>query len=208
MKATTDVAVQCRCGAVRGVAAVSPSTGNHAVCYCDDCQAFQHFLGREQDVLDSQGGTDIFQMSPVKLTLSAGAERLACIRLTPKGLLRWYTSCCNTPIGNTRGAGVPFIGLVCACLHGPAAALGPIRARAFPESAKGGASAVPKDGAPLLLILARVLGFIVRWRLRGDHRRSPLFDSATGAPRAVPRIVTAAQREDLRRRCASWRAAS
>lgn len=29
------------------------------------------------------------------------AENLACLRLTDKGLLRWYSTCCQTPIGNT-----------------------------------------------------------------------------------------------------------
>ena len=33
------------------------------VCYCDDCQAFLHYLGRA-DLLDALGGTDIVQMAP------------------------------------------------------------------------------------------------------------------------------------------------
>ena len=61
---------------------VSPGAGNHAVCYCDDCQAFAHFLGRAADILDPHGGTEIFQMSPARIALTAGTERLACMRLS------------------------------------------------------------------------------------------------------------------------------
>ena len=208
MVTTTTLALQCRCGSVRGVAAVSPSTGNHAVCYCDDCQAFAHFLGRANDVLDANGGTDIFQMSPAGLKLTAGVERVACIRLSSKGLLRWYASCCNTPIGNTMASsGVPFIGLIRAFAREPAgAALGPIRARAFPHRAKGDQAAIPKDGSPAFVMILRIIGSILRWRLRGDHRRSPLFDATTGQPLATPRVLRDSERAELRQRCATWRA--
>src|SRR5262245_25612243 len=97
-----DLAIRCDCGAVRGVArGVSGERGNRVVCYCDDCQSFAHVLERSEDTLDAHGGTEIFQMSPAQLEFTAGADRLACLRLTPKGLLRWYASCCRTPIGNT-----------------------------------------------------------------------------------------------------------
>ena len=64
MATDTELALRCRCGTVRGVARdVAPSTVNHCFCYCDDCQAFAHFLGRADDVLDAYGGTEITQMS-------------------------------------------------------------------------------------------------------------------------------------------------
>jgi hypothetical protein len=207
---TAGLALQCRCGAVRGVLTVTPASGNHCVCYCKDCQAFAHFLGHADDMLDAQGGTDIFQTSQASVVLKTGIDRVACIRLTPKGLTRWYASCCNTPIGNTLGtAAVPFIGVTTLFAREPKnAVLGPIRARAFPESAKDGRHAVPAGGLPMPYVMARALWLMLRWRLRGDHRRSPLFDSATGKPRAVPRVLTGAEREDLRRRCATWRGAA
>ena len=93
--------------------------------------------------------------------------KIAAIRLTEKGLVRWYASCCNTPIGNTMAAsGVPFIGVVGAFIAAPSAALGPIRGRGFAKSAKGGRDAVPKDGLPDLVMVARVLVKLLRWRLR------------------------------------------
>ena len=135
-----DLPLRCRCGAVRGIARDAvPSKVNHCFCYCDDCQAFAHHLGRADDVLDAHGGTEITQMSPANVTFSAGADKIAAIRLTDKGLVRWYASCCNTPIGNTMAAsGVPFIGVVQAFIAAPSAALGPIRGRGFAKSAKGG----------------------------------------------------------------------
>ena len=99
-----DVPLRCRCGRVRGVASdVSPSSGFRFVCYCKDCQAFAHFLERP-DVLDPAGGTDIFQMPPACVKLTAGTETVRCLRLSDKGVLRWYTDCCRTPIGNTAAS--------------------------------------------------------------------------------------------------------
>lgn len=206
MARTEDVALRCRCGTVRGVArAVSPSTINHCFCYCDDCQAFAHFLGREGDVLDAYGGTEVVQMSQANVALTAGVEKLAAMRLTDKGLMRWYAGCCNTPIGNTLATpALPFIGLIRAFIDAPQAVLGPVRGRGFAGNAKGGRAAVPKDGSPDVIMLARVLPKLLGWRLRGDHKRSAFFDSAN-RPRAQPRVLEAAEREDLRQRCARWR---
>ena len=56
--------LSCSCGEVRGlVTGVSPNTVNRVVCYCDDCQAFLHHLGRA-DLLDAHGGIDIVQVAP------------------------------------------------------------------------------------------------------------------------------------------------
>src|SRR5262245_33105196 len=95
-----DLPLRCRCGATRGVAShVSPSTGFRFVCYCEDCQAFARFLGRT-DVLDAAGGTDIFQMPPAHVKLTAGTDAMRCLSLSNK-VLRWYSDCCHTPIANT-----------------------------------------------------------------------------------------------------------
>jgi hypothetical protein len=55
-------------------------------------------------------------------------------------------------------------------------------------------------------MVARVFAKLIGWRLRGDHKRSALFDRATGRPLAEPRVLAAAEREELRQRCAQWRA--
>jgi hypothetical protein len=122
-------------------------------------------------------------------------------------MIRWYASCCRTPIGNTMAtSAMPFIGVIKAFIDAPSAALGPIRGRGFAKSAKGGTAAVPRDGLPEIVMIARVLAKVLRWRLRGDHQRSALRDAATGKPLAEPRVLGEAEREELRRRCAQWRA--
>jgi hypothetical protein len=185
---------------VRAVArGVAPETGNHCVCYCNDCQAFAKALDRV-DVLDANGGTDIFQLSQARFEFTHGVEHVAWLRLTPKGLARWYASCCNTPIGNTLASpGVPFVGVIRAFVREPASdALGPIRARVFRECATGDAAAIPPDNQSRWTMLLRIFGLVISWRLRGDHKRSPFFDAATGAPLKEPRILTEAERAALR----------
>jgi hypothetical protein len=201
-----ELRIRCSCGNLQGVAReVSPDGGNHAVCYCDDCQAFAHFLGRAADVLDRHGGTEIFQMSPAHIALTAGTERLACMRLSPRGICRWYASCCNTPIGNTAPTGgIPFIGLIHRCIERPAddpsleKTLGPLRGRVFTKFATGDAATRPA-GTLVFLPLLSFAGFALRWRLRGDHRHSIFFDARTLTPTATPRVLSLAERQRLRR---------
>ena len=88
---------------------VSPSTGTRVICYCQSCQAFARFLGGT-GILDAHGGSDILQVSPSHVRITEGIDRLRSMRLTEKGLIRWYTDCCKTPVGNTIGGGFPFIG--------------------------------------------------------------------------------------------------
>lgn len=197
-----DLPVRCSCGTLRGVASgVSEAAGNRLVCYCDDCQSFPHFLGQADRVLDAHGGTDIFQMSPARLRFTEGTDQLVCMRLRPRGLLRWYAACCKTPIANTPPRrGLPFVGLIHACVDHAAdgrsrdESLGPIRARVHARFAKGDRSGLDAhDKAPASLVL-RFMRVLVMARLRGDHTRSPFFDAA-GAPCATPHVLS---RDELR----------
>src|SRR5262249_2209217 len=107
----TQADFQCRCGEVRGrLASASPGTVNRVICYCDDSQALAHLLGRA-DLLDVRGGSDIVQVAPASITFEQGQHRIAGLRLTPKGLFRWYARCCNTPVGNTISPAIPFVGI-------------------------------------------------------------------------------------------------
>ena len=73
--------LRCSCGQVRGhVADPSPRTVNRVVCYCADCQAFAHRLGRA-DLLNAQGGSDIVQVAPAALTFVQGQDRITGLRL-------------------------------------------------------------------------------------------------------------------------------
>src|SRR3989344_5726943 len=107
----SDVSLKCNCGKVRGVACnISPEAGTRLVCYCSDCRAFiLHLCGEK--LLDQYGGADNFQMAIANFKITQGIDHLRCLRLTEKGMFRWYTDCCKTPIGNTLSAGVPFVAL-------------------------------------------------------------------------------------------------
>jgi Family of unknown function (DUF6151) len=198
--------IRCVCGALQGEARdVAPEVGNHAVCYCNDCQAFAHFLGRSSEVLDSNGGTEIFQMSPALVRFTAGTDRLGCVRLTDKGLRRWYAACCRTPIGNTMASGgMAFVGVLPFCFERPAddpglqRALGPILVRAFRRYAKGDASVIPADRILFALDVLRLIRLLLWWKLRGDSRRSPFFDPQTGRPTVEAKVLDATELSALR----------
>lgn len=204
---TTALPIRCRCGSLRGTMLdLSPERGIHAVCYCDDCQAFCRYL-KADTLLDERGGTDIFQMAPASLRIEAGAEHLRCVRLSKKGLMRWYVGCCNTPIGNTMAwARMPFVGVVLACVD-PSVdaatrerAIGRPRFCGFPQYARGGLppGAPPSTGAQWI---ARMLRFLAGGFLRAHHRPSPFF-RADGSPVAQPTVLSPSERADLQPRAA------
>ena len=89
-----QIELRCRCGEVRGMAAnLSPRSVNRIVCYCDDCQAFAHQIGRA-DLLDPQGGSDIVQLAPAAVSFTQGQHRIVGLRLKPGGrsaLRHWHT---------------------------------------------------------------------------------------------------------------------
>lgn len=199
-----ELPLRCRCGQVRGVAhGLSPSSGFRFVCYCTDCQAFARFLGRA-DVLDAAGGTDILQMPPARVTLTAGADALRCVRLGRNSkVLRWYADCCGTPVANTAtSARFPLVAMIHSCMDHAAdgrsrdAALGPPLCRIFAGSARGPLppTAPPPPSARLFL---RRASMILRWWLRGLARPTPFFYPSTGAPRCAPRVLTPSERAAL-----------
>lgn len=190
--------IQCICGAVQGSLLGSASI-NRCVCYCRSCQAFARFLQREKETLDEQGGSDIIQTQTANLSFSRGIENLACMQLSSKGILRWYSSCCRTPIGNTlHSAKFSFVGLIHTCfeLAGPELeeAIGPVQMRVNTQSAKGH----PKPKASgLVLGLPRVFLGILKARLNGSYRKNPFFDLRNDTPICQPRILLPEELDDL-----------
>ena len=205
--------LRCRCGTLQGQVH-DPRNSNHGVCYCRDCQAFAHFLGRPGEVLDERGGTEVIQVLPRNVVFTQGADALACMRLTSKGLVRWYAACCKTPVGNTLDTPkMSFIGLVHTCLKGAPEAVnsaagsaggstgggsgtggksldevfGPVRCWVNPGGAKG-------EPKPKVAGLWRALGWffgnVVRARLNGDYRKTPFFNMATGQPVVQPLVLS------------------
>ena len=201
---STKAELRCRCGEVRGVVAdASPRTVNRAVCCCDDCQAFIHRLGRA-DLLNAQGGTDIVQVAPASLSFVQGQDRIRAVRLTSKGLYRWYASCCNTPIGNTLSPSVPFVGIVASTFdHSRQRAsdvFGEPRGGVFGKFAIGKAPAGVAARVSLSLLL-HTIGKVLTWRLRGSAWPHPFFKRDTGAPAYPFEVLSHEEREALRPSC-------
>ena len=192
--------LQCTCGRVRGYVDNTRSA-NRAVCYCRDCQAFAHFLGRASEVLDERGGSDIIQTLPKFLKITSGVDSIGCMRLTPTGLVRWYSTCCSTPIGNTLiNPKLSFIGLVHSCLKSRERSLdesfGPVASYVNTAGARG----TPKPKAVGQgWMMARAIRSILLARLNGDYRYTPFFRSEDGAPIAAPRVLSNAERSELMR---------
>jgi len=198
----SDLALRCECGHVRGVASeVSPSTGYRVLCYCKDCQAFARFL-EQADVLDTAGGTDIFQMPPGRVKLTAGMDAMRCLRLSNRGIYRWYTDCCRTPIGNTAGPRVPLIGLIHCFMdheadgHSRDVVLGPPLCRIYERSAVGPLPSTP-TAPPSFRVSVRRASKMFGWWMRGLARPTPFFDDSTNAPCSAPRVLTRSERAAL-----------
>ena len=187
-----DVNVKCKCGTVTGVIrAVSAASSNHVLCPCSACQAYAHYLGRADDMMDDQGYSDIFQVDPATLEIHAGHGHLACMQVTDKGPLRWYTDCCKTPVGNTLPkGGIPFVGvfpMICgyrAMSPEVVKLVGPVRAVAFE---KPPVSFGQKFRAFRMMIHLSFL--MLRWRIRGGKSWRPFFDQDTLAPIRKPYLL-------------------
>jgi len=188
----TTISLKCKCGAVKGsVNHVSPGVGNHIVCYCKDCQAFANHLSRSDDILDEWGGTGIYQTAPWHINIHKGIEYLQCLRLTPKGLYRWYTGCCNTPVGNTISANFPFIGVIHSFMdkdEQTESKLGPVKGYYKLELAKGKVPvSIQNKGMPKGTTIT-VLWRLFKWKLTARNKPNPFFDKS-GQSISKPKIL-------------------
>jgi hypothetical protein len=184
--------LRCKCGTVRGTVALETGHGMRVVCYCGDCRAFAHAIARS-DVLDANGGSEIYWTTPSRMQLTAGVDQVRCLRLSEKGIFRWYAGCCNTPIANTLGnPGMPFVSLLTGFIDAPdPSALGP-QHYVQTERALG---TLPSHVKPSKIIVRAIIN-IIGARLRGHHKPNALFPG--GKPIAVPRVLASTEREALR----------
>lgn len=187
----SDLKFSCKCGTLSGVLHdVSPKAGSRVVCYCKDCQAGAHAL-KADHVLNSRAGTDIFQTVPSLVDIQTGKEHLACMRLSPKGLMRWYAGCCDTPLFNTLSSpGLTFVGIATSNLQGNKDALGPVIA------VNKGECATPGDPIKSYGFLSagwQIMKRNLSAKLRRD-KATPFFD-ASGHPVVTPRVLTLEERK-------------
>ena len=191
------VPLRCRCGQAQGCVEFVPRSSMHVVCYCNDCRAFVHALGRP-DILDKFGGSELFVTTPSNLRLSSGLEKLRCLRLSEQGMLRWYWVCCNTPLANTTAKpGVPFVSIHRAFIDlDDSDALGPMK-RVQARFAIG--SPPPRaEPSQSLATIVKIMCFLLIGRLRGAHRPNPLF--IDGEPAITPHVLSPSDRDALRER--------
>ena len=187
----TSIVLKCECGAVIGTAHnITSKSGNRVACCCCDCQAFAKFLENEARTLDEFGGTEIYQTSQSQIKIESGHENLKSLKLTSKGLTRWYTSCCNTPVANTMGASLPFCGIIHSFTDIPDRdkTLGNVRAYCQTQHAIGmpdHPKSHPKFPVGLTL---RILRQILQWKIQGKQRPSPFYDE-DGYPISEPLIL-------------------
>jgi len=190
MNLMPEIKLKCSCGKVKGKTQnISESSGTRLMCCCDDCQSFAQYLKQESSVLDQYGGTDIFQMPISHVKITAGTEQISSIRLSDKGLYRWYTKCCNTPIGNTMGPEAPFIGVIHNFIDNAASRdqeLGKSKGHIQTKFAK---QEVPVNlkGSSFKIIL-RSLSKLIIWKIKGFNKPSVFFDDK-GKPIARPKLL-------------------
>jgi len=189
MKLATHYPLECACGRLKGTLAAGAKY-MRAVCYCRDCQAYAESLGEPGKVLDANGGTDVVASLQAYVRFTDGIGQLACLSLTGRGLLRWYASCCNTPIANTpRDPRISYVGIIHTALGRDEgrldATFGPPRLATNVDSAR---DAVASNHIRTLTATLRIIARVAQARLNGSWRRSPFFGSEL-RPLVNPRVL-------------------
>jgi Family of unknown function (DUF6151) len=172
---TMTHSIRCNCGKLKGTLTRNKDV-NRCVCYCADCQAFAHFLKRENEILDQRGGTSIIQTIPAN------------------GLLRWYAACCNTP----PNLNTSFIGLIHNCLSSDQnlldKAFGPVSMHVNIKYAIG------EDKPKLIGFLSgtlRIIVMVLKARLNGSYKRTPFFVLESGDPIVTPKVLSDQELKDV-----------
>nr|WP_170417505.1 DUF6151 family protein [Ruegeria atlantica] len=189
-KVAKDTPFSCSCGSLHGrISAAGVKHGTHVVCYCHDCRAAQLYFGQPDP---APGPVEILQMLPEEIVFDGGAEHLALMQLSPKGMLRWYASCCNAPLATTPTTPkFPFAGFIVKRIPDPNG-LGPITTRGFIPSGHG-KQTHKKIGAAVYGLVTRV----AKSRLSGSWKNTPFFDPDTFAPVAEPVVLSKSERAAL-----------
>lgn len=174
--------LSCACGKTNwSISANAP--GRHLVCHCKDCQTFARFTGHSE-IMGDHGGTHVYQTVPAGFSFTSNSD-LRCLRLSPKGILRWYAGCCGTPIANTLArANFPMIGAI---VPAPATAFGPVKGHVNVDSTRG---AVKESGleSAVVTLFGRAIGAFFQMKTRS------VFFTETGEPVVTPKVLTLAER--------------
>lgn len=190
--------IQCECGQFKAELTRFPkNTPGRFTCYCDDCQAFLHFIKREE-LLDQNGGSEIIPAYPADFKITSGINVLKCVRLSPKGMYRFYTSCCSYPVANTDPVR-PWVGIMSGMYKAKNPdildqQLGPNKISFMGQFAKG----TPPPGTPDKIDfkgIVAVLPFLVKGKLLKKAKPSPFFDN--GECIVTPKVLTLEERRQI-----------
>lgn len=189
-KVAKQTAFACNCGKLFGsITARGVQYGTHVVCFCRDCRAAQIYFGQPDPAPEP---VDIFQMAPEEIRIDGGIEHLAAMRLGPKGMLRWYASCCNAPLATTSNTPkFPFAGFDVKRVSDPDC-LGPVTTQGFIPQADG-----KHKHKRLGYAVAGIVTRVLKSRLSGSWRDTPFFDQNTGQTISTPVILSKEQRKAL-----------
>ena len=193
--------IQCECGQFKAEVSnfSKKNSPGRCVCYCDDCQTYLHYLGRA-DLLDKSGGTEVVPVYPANIKFLSGEKNLKLVRLSPTGMYRFSTTCCNTPIGNTNPT-MPWTGLIFRMftVKDPTAlekTLGPIKARIMGKFATTPAPA----GTPATMSVKsfmQIMPFLFKGLVLGKKKPSPFFKDGH-TPIVEPNILSLEERKRIR----------
>lgn len=131
-----------------------------------------HF-DKEND-LDGKGGAELVMTLPEWVTVTQGFEQVKVLRLSKRGAVRWYASCCNSPMLNIHPSrNFPYGSVVVRGLDDPDA-LGPIAMRAFPDQAY---SNVRASRIAFYWVTMRAFARAALARFRAAHKQTQYFTS-------------------------------
>lgn len=187
---------QCRCGTLNGLLS-QPHRALRGVCYCKDCRAYAHHLGAAGWTHDALGGAEFVAAQAQHVSLTSGIEHLACLSLAENGLLRWYATCCNTPICNTtRNWKVPYVGLIGACMKTDPVAF----EQSFPRVQMRVNTGSAKQAPPPMrwgtaFSLAGFAPRVMLSSINGAYRQTPFFDLEGAAPVVPVTVLSDIDRE-------------
>lgn len=192
--------IGCKCGQIVGqIDKASSKTITRAKCYCKDCQAAAK-LAPQFHILDENGGTEVFQANPVLVSFQKGTDKIACTRLSPNGLLRWSSSCCNTPLANTlpnpKFAFVSFVHTAVKSEESSGDNYDPTTARTFHVNTAAAQNGPIKEVGRRRMIF-KILSNVMRARVTGSYKRNPFFNIKTGKPIVEPRILSGDEKAAL-----------
>lgn len=174
----------CICGELRGkIHDVSPSAYTHVICHCKDCRSAYTHLG-----LADPEKVGILQTTQDRIAITDGGEHLRVFRHTKKGALRWYATCCGTPLFYTPlKARLVHVGVNTDRLDTPET-IGKVMAVGFMPKPGGG-----QVNKGMGRMLGRMMSRMAAKNLNGEWRDTPFFDD-DGAPVHDAKVLSREER--------------